>query len=632
MAEQQTIKYAPQWNNMTVDNVTFQTNNVVGNFNYRPNVPAYKPIMKCLLNCPLRKAFTNCPSVVYQNFLREFWSTAIAYDPSPLTDETEQRPLMEFLIKFSVLNGQRPLTFDFNTFCSSTGLDYNNGKYVAHPAPEAVKKELGKITINPSYLDKTLVLKNSFPMAWKILFTFVIQILGGNYSSTKQVNFIQQLLAYFLITGTDIDLGEIIYSDLDPSKVTDIELMAHMIAVISQKDSVSSLPLSVKPKKGKSQTVTPTLPKSESPEVPGALSKNKRPMSKKPPTKTKVIPPKPTEGSEQSHLVSSGTVPDPQDLERNIQLASTGLPFTLNEGTRKSKPLPEGPATHPKDSGGNIQPFVRDLTSTTFDEDTAKTTPRPEGSLGEKDSGGNLPPVDMEPIHPTIANLSGTDVRAFLLSDNEAQESEEDILGAGKEIDEEPQAASIAEAHHQSPPPQAGKPQSSHAPSTEASDTDPSCDDILKKYDNILPLTECQLAKHEKAMVNYADLKASIDDYYNENITHRDKTDKLVEASMSSLDKSSHTISDPYKGLNIITKLLKEIKNAVKDDSVINKKFSEATKSFTKFSTNITDLQSFVNTLQAHAVKQDEELAAWAKSSTNMAWNLGARLSGLEQA
>ncbi|GKB52024.1 hypothetical protein Tco_0902777 [Tanacetum coccineum] len=85
-------------------------------------MPAYKPIMKFLLNCPLNKAFTNCPSVVYQNFLREFWSTTVAYDPFPSTDETEQRPLREFLIKFSVLNGQRPLTLDFNTFCSSTGL------------------------------------------------------------------------------------------------------------------------------------------------------------------------------------------------------------------------------------------------------------------------------------------------------------------------------------------------------------------------------------------------------------------------------------------------------------------------------------------------------------------------------
>ncbi|GJY45031.1 hypothetical protein Tco_0433244 [Tanacetum coccineum] len=150
---------------MTVDNVTFQTNNVVGNFNYPPNVLAYKPIMKFLLNCPLKKAITNCPLVVYQNFLREFWSTAVAYDPFLSTNETEQCPLREFLIKFSVLNGQRPLTLDFNTFCSLTGLDYKNGKYVAHPTPEAVKKELGKISINPSYLDKTSVLKNSFPVA-----------------------------------------------------------------------------------------------------------------------------------------------------------------------------------------------------------------------------------------------------------------------------------------------------------------------------------------------------------------------------------------------------------------------------------------------------------------------------------
>ncbi|GJV73266.1 hypothetical protein Tco_1493261 [Tanacetum coccineum] len=210
------------------------------------------------------------------------------------------------------------------------------------------------------------------------------------------------------------------------------------------------------------------------------------------------------------------------------------------------------------------------------------------------------------------------DVRAFLLSDDEAQESEKDTLGADK-------------------------PQSSHAPSTEALDTDFSCDDILKKYDNTLPLTERQLVKylrkvltvlfdriteeswvkHQEAAVNYANLKASIDDYYDENVAHRDQTDKLVEASMSSLDKSRTTISDLYKGLNIITELLKEINNAVKDDPVINKKINAATESFTKISTNITE---------AHALKQDEELAAWAKSSTNMAWNLGSRLSGLERA
>ncbi|GKF48667.1 hypothetical protein Tco_0141918 [Tanacetum coccineum] len=188
-------------------------------------------------------------------------------------------------------------------------------------------------------------------------------VLGENYSSTEQVTSIQQLLAYCLITRTEVDIGEIIYNDLvtkllnksrlkyisyprfnscalqvllgidytkdenfgfllgilsnsnftkDPSKVTNIELMAHMIAVNNQKDSVSPLPLATKPKKGKYQTVTLTLPKSQGLEVPGALSKKRKgPKSKRPPTETKVTPPKLMEDYEQSHSVSSGTVPDP---------------------------------------------------------------------------------------------------------------------------------------------------------------------------------------------------------------------------------------------------------------------------------------------------------------------------------
>ncbi|GJW69355.1 hypothetical protein Tco_0123779 [Tanacetum coccineum] len=550
MAKQQTIKYAPQWTNMIVDNVIFQTNNVVGNFNYPPNVPAYKPIMKFLRNCPLYNAFTNYPSVVYQNFLREFWSTSVAFDPFPSTDKPKKRPLKEFLIKFSALNGQRPLTLDFHTFCSSTGLDYYNGKYVAHPAPKVVKKDLGKISINPSYLDKTLVLKNSFPVAWRILFTFVIQVLDGNYSSTKQVNSIQHLLAYSLITGTKVDIWEIFYSDLvtkilNKSRlkyvsyprfiscalqmllVTDIELMAHMIAVNNWKDLVSPPPLVAKPKKG-SLILSLTLPKSQGPKASGALSKKrKQPKSKRPPTETKESSPKPTEGSEQSHSISSGTVPDSQDLERDIQLASTRFPSTLDEGTRQSKPLPEGTATHPKDSGGNKQPLDRDKNSTASNEGTAKTTSRPEGSLGDKDSGGNIPPADMEPIHTLVANFSGT---AFLLFDDELDKDsdEEEVLPVGddKEV--------ITPLQKQD------QPEPSHV---QESAFDSSSLD-LKKFDNILPLTERQLIK--------------------------DQTDKLVEAFMSSLDRSSTTISDLYKGLNVITHLLKDISNAVKNDPATN--------------------------------------------------------------
>ncbi|GKE86961.1 hypothetical protein Tco_1560703, partial [Tanacetum coccineum] len=214
-------------------------------------------------------------------------------------------------------------------------------------------------------------------------------VLGENYSCTKQVNSIQQLLAFSLIIGTEVDIGEIIYSYL--------------------RDSVSLPPLALNLKKGESQTVTATLPKSRGPEASGALSKKrKKPKSKKPPTETKVTPPKPMEGSKQSHSVSSGTVPDPQDLERDIQLASTRLPSTLDEGTRKSKPLPKGTATHLQDSKVNKQPLDRDTTSMTPNDGTAKTTPHPERSLEDKDSWENIPCPDMEPIHTPIADPLGT--------------------------------------------------------------------------------------------------------------------------------------------------------------------------------------------------------------------------------
>nr|GEU49849.1 retrovirus-related Pol polyprotein from transposon TNT 1-94 [Tanacetum cinerariifolium] len=334
-------------------------------------------------------------------------------------------------------------------------------------------------------------------------------VLGGNYSSTKQVYSIQQLLACSLITGTEVEIREIIYSDLvtkllnksrlkyvsypkfiscalqvllghdytqdkkfeflppimsnfnfttDPSKVTKNELTAHMITVNNQRDSVSPPPLVAKQKKGKSQTVTSTSPKSQGLEASGTLfKKSKRPMCKKPPTETKVTSPKPTDGFEKSHSVSSGTVPNPQDLKRDIQLTSTRLPSTLDEGTRM-----------------------------------ARTMSHLEGLRRDKYLGGNKPPTDMEPQNPIDADLSGTgakykedqtqssrlryqsmiknefepsykrepntqpmvltyaDVRAILFSEYEAQESEKDILGADEEMDDNPQSAKTQ--HQPSPP------------------------------------------------------------------------------------------------------------------------------------------------------------------------------------
>ncbi|GKF65972.1 hypothetical protein Tco_0192489 [Tanacetum coccineum] len=124
-------------------------------------------------------------------------------------------------------------------------------------------------------------------------------LLGPDYTQDEKYGFLPGILSPSYFTK-------------DPSKVTDTELPTRMIAINSQKDLVSPLPLVAKPNKGKSQTVTPTLPKSQGPEVLGALyKKRKRPKSKKPSTKTKVTSPKLMEGSEQSYSVSSSTVPNP---------------------------------------------------------------------------------------------------------------------------------------------------------------------------------------------------------------------------------------------------------------------------------------------------------------------------------
>ncbi|GJS09719.1 hypothetical protein Tco_0366515 [Tanacetum coccineum] len=324
-------------------------------------------------------------------------------------------PTQGIPIQFLVLNGQRPLTLDFNTFCSSTGLDYKNGKYVAPPTPEVVKKEL-RCEI---------------------------------WVSTQHPN---------------------------------------------QKDIVSSLLFSGKKNKVKSQTVTPILPKLQGLEALESLSqKRKKPLSKKAPKETKATPPtKPTEG-----------------YNYDLRVPSTAS----NEGT-------------------------------------AKTTPRLEGELRDKESEGNKPPADMEPIHPTVADPSGT--------------------GAEYQVDE-------------------------------------------TKYTRLR-------TKHEESVVSYADIKASIEGYYEENIDYREQTDKLVKATMDSLDKTATDKVNLLNALNGVTETLKAVQHAVKDDPAINKKVIKATEAYPKIHLPLLN----------YSALQDEHLASWAKSSNSLAWNLGPRMTSVE--
>nr|GEX62412.1 Toll/interleukin-1 receptor (TIR) domain-containing protein [Tanacetum cinerariifolium] len=130
---------------------------------------------------------------------------------------------------------------------------------------------------------------------------------------------------------------------------------------------------------------------------------------------------------------------------------------------------------------------------------------------------------------------------------------------------------------------------SSTSPHTEASDTDSSSDKILKKYDDTLPLTERQLVKYLRK-VSHVLFDRIIKDQWEK---HKE-TDQLVEASMSSFEKSSSTINDLYKGLEVITQLVKDITNSVKNNPATNKKIKEACETLAKISTQTTEIFSSV--------------------------------------
>nr|GEW76448.1 hypothetical protein [Tanacetum cinerariifolium] len=395
---------------------------------------------------------------------QEFWCMTIAYDPNPSTNENKPCPLKEFIIKFTMMNGKKPLTLDFNTFTTSTDLDYNNGAYVAHPSPEDEK------------------------------FRYLPGILS-NFKFSK-----------------------------DPSKFIKIKLRTHMISVNNQKDLVSPPPLSAKKKKGKSQTMTPTLPKSQGPEASKALSKKrKQPNPKKTPSETKVSSPKPIKGSEQSRSP-----------------ADHGFSMISNEGM-------------------------------------AKTTPHLEGLLGDKDLGGNKLLDDMEPINPTVVNPSGTGAK-YHVDQTHSTRLRYQSLTKNEESDEE----KVFEAR-------------------EDMDEDTQMVKYLRKVSRVLfnIITQAQWTQHEEVVVSYVDLKAAIE-------------------------------------------ALKDIQNAIKEDPILNKKVLEATKAYTKNSTHLTELltliknfnfqgfNSSVEFLQAIALTQEENLASWAKLSTSMAWNLGPRMTDVE--
>ncbi|GKD54614.1 hypothetical protein Tco_1288001 [Tanacetum coccineum] len=152
-------------------------------------------------------------------------------------------------------------------------------------------------------------------------------------------------------------------------------------------------------------------------------------------------------------------------------------------------------ATHLEDSRGNKQPLDRKTTSMTLNEGTAKTMPHLEGSLGDKDSGGNIPPADMELIHTPVVDPLGTSAKYQIKKAIKR-------IAAGDDMDEDPQD----DKEVRTPSPKQDQPEPSHV---QESASDSSSLD-LKKFDNILPLTERQLIKMSGVELSQTALKREI--------------------------------------------------------------------------------------------------------------------------
>nr|GEX99842.1 hypothetical protein [Tanacetum cinerariifolium] len=259
----------------------------------------------------MAEAFSKIPYVIYQNYLREFWYTAVVVRPN---EDFEPIPLKESYIKFTVQNGGKSLYLDYKTFCQSTRLKYSNGQYTDLPQTEAVKAKILNIGLHNDKGEEPETLANRTPIlkTWFLTASGVPpkEIKGKKHTKPKKTSLIQSTLKF----THEKELPQ----------------------ATNTSQSVSS-----------GQSTNPQDTKG-----------NKQPVIKELPST------KPKDGTRKSMLLPEGKTTDPQDLEGNKQPADMGLLSTSDEGIRSSKPLPEGKSTDAKDSEGNIQPTDMGLHAT----------------------------------------------------------------------------------------------------------------------------------------------------------------------------------------------------------------------------------------------------------------------------
>ncbi|GJV95328.1 hypothetical protein Tco_1546905 [Tanacetum coccineum] len=216
---------------------------------------------------------------------------------------------------------------------------------------------------------------------------------------------------------------------------------------------------------------------------------------------------------------------------------------------------------------------------------------------------------EVEPDSETLQLTTFADVQALLLFDDEmVQESDkDDVLEDGEEMDDD---IPPTKEEAQSPPLNQKQPESSHAQEQfDESDSEPSCLAVLKKYDNILPLTERQLDRHEEVAASYVDLRAYIEDYYDENVDHKDQTKKLVKETLMTLDNISLTklinnaklsglltkLEGFQSSLNTLSTQCASISESLKEDPEFNQRLLQAAEGYIQNSARLNEFSKHLS-------------------------------------
>ncbi|GJW65509.1 hypothetical protein Tco_0117393 [Tanacetum coccineum] len=147
------------------------------------------------------------------------------------------------------------------------------------------------------------------------------------------------------------------------------------------------------------------------------------------------------------------------------------------------------------------------------------------------------------------------------------------VFEAGDEMDEDIQKTDKEET--QSPKP-------SKESSTEISTKEP----VSEEHQSSTPHTEQPESSHAME-TDASDSEASIEEYYEENVDHRAQTDKLIEETMSNLDKISKAGVDERAKL---LKSLNRVSETLEADSALKEEMKNMAESNTTISGNVTNL------------------------------------------